>query len=181
MHFADILVLVLLLLGPFLGVKKDLAQSIYQIVRVGMTLFLSVHYHQNMGRLLMQGGILSPPVAEFLAFILVSILVFFSCTLIIMLLNAIVEIKFITLIERPLGGILGFFSMAILCTWSGLLILLLPLSVVPQTFLGGSVTSMVIVSGADFTYHTLFQQFAIKPAFDPDHFHKRIAPNLKMP
>lgn len=139
MFIADIILFILFLVGGFLGARKELFQNILKLIRNTLTFFISLNYYQVISSTVFHGKILSKETTYLITFVSQCFFLYLLGSLVIFIIKQIVEVKFISLLEKILGFLIGTIQFSIITIWLITLFLLFPLPIVSETLLSESI------------------------------------------
>lgn len=120
MHWLDIILLVLLVIPTFVGLRKGLIKAVLSLVGLIIGVVLAGHLYKPVSG--MFGFISNENVAYILAFLLILALVMLAAFLLARLLKSIISITMLGWVDHVGGALLGLLSgfiflSAILATW----------------------------------------------------------------
>ncbi|UCG54038.1 MAG: CvpA family protein [Dehalococcoidia bacterium] len=120
MHWLDIILLVLLFIPTFIGLRRGLIRTVLSLLGLIIGVVLAGNFYKPVSNIF--GFISNESVAHILAFLLILALVMGAAFLIARLLKSIVSITMLGWVDNVGGAALGFLSgfiflSAILATW----------------------------------------------------------------
>jgi len=120
MHWLDIILLVLLFIPTFIGLRKGLIKAVLSLVGLIIGIVLAGHLYKPVSNIF--GFISNENVAYILAFILILALTMVAAFFLARLLKSIISVTMLGWVDNVGGATLGFLSgfiflSAILATW----------------------------------------------------------------
>ena len=110
MFFLDLSICILLLLGIFLGLREELTLTLLNLAKSFFSFELALHHYPHWSHKISEGEVISEAAANIGSFFLLWLGFFLAGSLAIFIFRKIVEIKFIPLLERPVGLLAGLIN-----------------------------------------------------------------------
>ena len=105
MNWLDIVILVILVVSIFSGIKQGLIKSVLSLIGVIIGLVLASNFYQQVGNLL--GFIPNIDIANIVAFILIMAVVIIAASIVAWVLRAIIKTIMLGWVDKLGGGVFG--------------------------------------------------------------------------
>ncbi|MBN2143508.1 MAG: CvpA family protein [Candidatus Aureabacteria bacterium] len=172
----DGVILIIILLGAYLGAKKSLSQEIFSWMRSFAAVALAVHFHQFAAEkiltstLLTKESIITQEIVETAIFLSIWTATFLLATLCIAIQKKIVEIKFIPTLEQSFGSLIGMANTGTLAATFLFFLLLVPFPPLTKILSHHCMTVSYFLTAVAPVYNTASTALTLEKKFQAERY-----------